>query len=245
MSLLILASAYTDDFGRWAALRDSAAKHGALLHVMGQGQPHPGWMQSIQLAIEFLKQREEQYVVLTDSFDVVMSRWDAREVCLLIDSAPDLIMSVEWWVWPRGPWAQAYAHLEGRHHWFAINGGQYCGRREQMIAMWEAMVWRWQHGQETAGGGSQELLHKMYQDGAAFTLDLECRIFQTMFGPHRDLIKERDGKAFNIITGSYPMFLHFNGGAPGLKEWKETLWKGSPVASASGATTPEESAPGA
>jgi hypothetical protein len=223
MSTLILSSAYTDDYTRWAALRDSAARYGVMLNVMGQGQNYPGGMVTIQRAIDFLKTREEQYVVVTDSFDVVMSRWDEREVNLLIDAAPDLIMSVEWWVWPKGPWDKAYSHLVGRHRWFAINGGQYCGRREQLIKMWEAMLWRWDRGQETAGGSSQELLHKMYNDGAAFTLDLECRIFQSMYGGHAHLIKVKDGRAFNTITGSHPMFLHFNGGAPGMREWKETL----------------------
>jgi hypothetical protein len=182
-------------------------------------------MEDLRSTIEWLKAREEKYVVATDTFDTIISRWDPEELKLLIDSAPDLIMSVEWWVWPKGPWEKAYAHLAGRHRWFAINGGQYCGRREQLIAMWEAMMWRWDQGQETAGGTSQELLHLMYQDGAAFTLDLECRIFQSMYGPHAHLIKMRDGKAFNTVTGSYPMFLHFNGNAPGLKEWADTLCK--------------------
>ncbi len=222
MSILVMGGAHTTDIYKFRHLHNSAARLGVELCILGYGKTFDPWP-SIQNCIDFAKSRTEPYILLTDTFDVLMSRWNEQELRMMMDAAPDLIISVEWWVYPKGPWASAYAALEGRYRWYAINGGQYCGRREQMIAMWEAMLWRARQGQETAGGSSQELLHKMYLDGAAFTLDLECRIFQSMFGPHAPLIVSKDGRAFNTITGSYPMFLHFNGGAPGIEEWSKVL----------------------
>jgi hypothetical protein len=71
----------------------------------------------------------------------------------------------------------------------------------------------------------------MYAAGYPFTLDTECEIFQIMgkrsvkhvdwlntFGPP---------KAYNTLAHSFPMFLHFGGRAPGMREWYERLYGGS------------------
>lgn len=219
--ILVLSSDYSFQ-DRSRLLVSSAAKHKVPLHVFGIDQEypqHPGPKKTIERGIAFLKERTEQYVVITDGFDVLVTRWNPAELIMMIDSAPHLIISVEWWVWPEGPWKAAYQHLDGRYNWFAINGGQYCGRRDQLIAMWEYMVGIF----DRESHNSQRCLHRMYQDGAAFTLDLECRIFQSMYGPHDHMIVVQDGQAFNAVTGSNPMFLHFNGGAKGIERWNSAL----------------------
>jgi hypothetical protein len=242
--ILVLTGAYTSDESRWAALRESAYRHNVPLVRLGEGTEYRG-MEGIQDSIDFLKTREERYIVATDAYDVIVNRWNPEEVKRMIDSAPDLIMSVEHWTWPQGPWAGAYKHLNGRYAWYAINGGQYAGRREQIINMWECMLIDWRAGKAPNGGSSQEILHQYFGERGPiegkrvwpFTLDLECRLFQSMYGPPAQFIRLQtltaEGhsllkpKALNTVTSSVPMFLHFNGGAPGLAQWAEKL-KGEP-----------------
>jgi len=236
--ILVLSGAYTSNPDRWAAFRESCEKHKVPTHVLGIGETYPG-MGAIANAMGCLQTRSEEYIVATDSYDVICSRWDEDEVRLLIDSAPDLIMSVEPLVWPVGS-PDSYPSKD-RHKWRAICGGQYAGRREQVIEMWSEMLNRWHTGQESLGGSSQELLHRMQYNRRRFTLDLECRLFQSMIGENAKLIYG-DGfgarrpwrglaglprhRAYNTITKTYPMFLHFNGGpgkSPGMEEWRKLL----------------------
>jgi hypothetical protein len=220
--ILVASSAYTSDPSTWRYLRESAAKHKVPLHVIGEGQPFPG-MGAIRNGIELLRSRSEEYVIITDAYDVIVNRWDEDEVRMLIDAAPSLIMSVEPKVWPVAEDLEAaYSHLAGRYKWFAINGGQYAGRREQIMAMWQEMLLRWDCGQAINGGSSQEILHRMYADKRPFTLDLECRLFQTMIGEAARHIVPNP-MAYNTATHNWPMFLHFNGKTPGIEEWGKIL----------------------
>jgi hypothetical protein len=235
--ILVLSFAYTTDGSKWRALRNSCMKHRVPLHVMGQGQHHPGPC-GFEEAAEFLKERSEEYIVITDSFDVICNRWDEDELRMLIDSAPNLIVACDPYTWPF-EYAPLYEHLAKRYKWFSPCGGQYAGRRRQVIAMWEEMMRLWAAGVAIHGGTSQELLTLMY-NGKGFTLwpfilDLECRLFQSMIEPHARYImktfrphgQEPLWVAQNTITKSYPMFLHFNGQkanlSPSFEEWKKIL----------------------
>ena len=231
--ILVLSFAYTTDGSKWRALSDSCAKHCVPLHVMGYGKQHPGPC-GFEEATEFLKSRSEEYIVITDSFDVLCNRWDEDELQMLIDSAPNLIVACDPYTWPF-EYAPLYEHLAKRYKWFSPCGGQYAGRRTQVIAMWEEMMLRWQAGTAIHGGTSQEILLQLrsmkYRNPWPFTLDLECRLFQSMIEPNaRYIMKESIGdgrRARNALTHSYPMFLHFNGQAanlsPSFEEWKKVL----------------------
>ena len=250
---LVLSFAYTQDNSQWHAFWRSCVQRGAPLYMMGMGQQHPGPC-GFEEATEFLKSRSEEYIVITDSFDVICNRWDEDELQMLIDSAPNLIVSCDPYTWPF-EYAPLYEHLAKRYKWFSPCGGQYAGRRTQVIAMWEEMMRLWALGAARHGGTSQEILNLMYMGSRMpplpswpFTLDLECRLFQSMIEPHaRYIMKAQNGGgvgagfgdrichnnsagawlAHNSITGSHPMFLHFNGQkanlSPSFEEWKKIL----------------------
>lgn len=158
--------------------------------------------------------RDEPYVVLTDAYDVLMVRWDEAELIGRIEEAGGLLVSTEAGCWPDGPWCSVYGG--GR----AANGGQYCGRRQQVIAFLETINRRLP--EVTAGGGSQETIHRMIADGYPAKLDLNCEIFQSMSGSSSADISMHQGQVFNHATGSMPMFAHWNGRTPGMEEF----WKG-------------------
>ncbi len=217
MNTLVMCGAWTTDRSRWAALRESAERFQVNLHDLAQGNPHFPDMETFPRNIEFLEQREEKYVVVTDAYDTLVNRWDERELARLIDSAPHCIMSVEEKCWPHdGPYEDGYSHI-GDHPWKFICGGQYCGRRADIIELFRELYRRWQRGDSTRGGSSQEILHQIYAERFfPLSLDLECRIFQSMLGKNRDLIRNEKGIGFNAHTASFPMFLHWNGQGPGI-----------------------------
>lgn len=233
--ILVLTSAYTPNEAQWYPFYRSCMDRHVPVHVLGLDEELPPGLDPIKRGVEFLEKRTEEYIIITDSFDVLCNRWNPDEVRMQIDSAPNLIMSVEPLVWPEGC-PDTYPPAD-RYKWRAINGGQYAGRREQIIEMWRVMWERWVAGEAHRGGSSQEILHYLYdvRDDWPFTLDLECRLFQSMIGPNAQYIVPRgggwskkgfsqgNGIAFNSVTGSCPMFLHFNGKALGIDEWTKIL----------------------
>ena len=221
--ILVVSTAYTTDESRYKIFRDSCARHDVPVKSLGIGETYPD-MHVLEAVANFLELRDERHIVLTDAYDALVNRWYERELSRLIDSAPHCMMSVEPQVWPVGQWHKAYAQLDGRYRWKAICGGQWCGRREQMIEVLKAIYAGWKAGGATAGGTSQEILHKMYAGlllGGRwpFTLDLSCTIFQSMIGPEAKLIDDHVGCAYNTVTHSTPMFLHFNGQGQDLSEY--------------------------
>lgn len=221
--LLVLSGA--SDLSRAKGLLDTAHLKGVPLRMLAYTGD---CMENMCIALRFLEATPDiERVVLIDSYDVLVNRWAQDELIRAIDSAPDLIMGVESNLWPAGqPYAKKYEQLAKRHPWYAINGGMFCGRRAEMIYALRKLEFKWQLGDAVAGGSNQELLHQLYADGELFTLDLECRIFQSMYGETASrVVPMRDGscRAINRVTQAVPMFLHFNGQAPGLAEWTKRL----------------------
>lgn len=213
--VLVVSGAYTTDESRWRIFKQSCERHEVPFHVLGVGATSYSAEESLGNVIAFLETREERYIVLTDSYDVIVNRWDERELKYIIDSAPDLVMSVETNIWPDGPWVRAYSHLEG-YLWKGICGGQYCGSRDRMLHTLRDVEQALQMGRGKLGC-SQEILHEMFKEKFVecrthpFALDLRCEIFQSMLGPHATEIIDAGDIAWNKVTRSRPMFLHFNG----------------------------------
>jgi hypothetical protein len=225
--LLVLSGA--SDLSRAKGLLDTASHRGVPLKML---QYTGECMENMCIALRYLEAHADiERVVLIDSYDVLVNRWAPDELIRAIDSAPDLIMGVESNLWPAGqPYAKRYEQLAKRHPWYAINGGMFCGRRDDMIFVLRRLEEMWHDGRAVAGGSNQELLHQLFADGdIPFTLDLECRFFQSMFGEQQSAVEwefsypHGCGWARNTQTSSIPMFLHFNGQAPGLAEWTKRL----------------------
>lgn len=221
-NMLVLAPAYTTEDSTWRCLRESAELNGVELcmYGLGWGFPH---LEAYRTAIELAQRFTGDYVLHTDAYDVLINRWNELEVANLIENSPDgLIISCNDECWPAGPWSDAYR--KGTTPWWSACGAQYTGRKEQMIWLWEEFL----NGKWSAecGGGNQEMLHRMQTAGRDLSLDTECRIFQIMGHQSRPHIAIKDGKAYNKLTGTFPMFLHYGGRAPGIEEMFERLYGG-------------------
>ncbi len=211
--VVIISGAFTEDPGQWIKMRLSCERLGANLHVIGPGRPFPGYPAMLE-GIAYLKSITTPYVVHSCSYDVFLTRWDEAELIGAIESAGGLIVSTEAECWPAGPWCDVYKGGRG------ANGGQYCGRREQVIDFMETMYGRL--GEVTAGGGNQEIIHRMLSDGYPAALDLNCEIFQSMSGQSIMDVSVHQGQFVNHKYGTFPMFVHFNGRTPGIDAfWKE------------------------
>mgnify|MGYP001577883455 CR=1 FL=1 len=211
MRLSVIAAASNRIEARY--LVESADKHKVPLTVYDKGGndlPMEEWIRRVRI-------QPAEYVLSTDAYDVLVSRWDEDEVISLIDAEPSgIINSCEADCWPGGPWAAAY---KPETPWWACNGGQFCGRREAIVAMLEENA----RQVNTAGGGNQERLHRMVAAGYPIGLDQKCRIFQSMAGVASKYIGSLDGNLFNSFTGTYPMFAHFNGRTMGIEIWRDLL----------------------
>ncbi len=211
MSIVVISGA--SDRREAQGLIETAAVHRVPLHVVSPG----GNDVPLKVLVDLLRARSEEYIVLTDAYDVLFSRWDGVELVALIDAEPSgLINSCESDCWPAGPWCAAYKQ---ETPWWACNGGQVCGKREALVEM----TMESQKHPITAGGGNQERLHRMIADGYPIGLDNHCRVFQSMTGAAAIHVECRERKVFNSFTRSWPMMLHFNGRCPGMETWRKAL----------------------
>jgi len=220
----VFSAAFTTNRSRFRLLEESAERQGLRVNFFGADRAFSEWEPSnstfltkviLGKLIEVLRESEAEYVVLTDSFDTLCCRWNPEEVIAEIDAAGGLLISAEANCFPEGPWHEKYDSVFPESPWRYGNLGQTCGLRRRLIKFFE-------DGLERLNLDSthiQEAFHRMWMEGYPAELDYECRIFQSMFLDVSKNITWDGKKVRNPITGSEPMFLHFNGRAPGIEEW--------------------------
>ena len=208
-------------------MRESAARFNVSLYVIGNGKEYPAGTSVYNDLSDYIKTLDCEYVLLTDSYDVMIVRWDEEEVIRAVDSSlGNLLVAAHDDLWPRGPWMASYP-VNGTP-WRCANGGQIAGTKESILWLCDQFTSnKWPVA--ATGGGNQEMLHRMHAAGVPFTVDTSCSIFQTLRGPSRLFVALRDGIVFNTVTNSIPMFLHFAGGQPGLADWFKRLYGLDPV----------------
>lgn len=216
--VLVMTSAYNTDPSTWRVIRESARANKMDLHVIGVGRPFPQ-LGTYRDMIEYAQsqpQSQYNYILLTDGYDVMVNRWDEQELVGLIDRQPGkLLVSCNDECWPAGPWDASYPDYGTP--WRTACGGQYAGSRDAVIGLWqEFLSGKWP---VEAGGGNQEMLHRMWAAGYEMGLDRECQVFQIMgHGSQPYVGCNGKTKVVNIQTLTVPMFLHWGGRAPGMEE---------------------------
>jgi len=227
----VVTTAFTNNDSDWFFIRESARIVGLPLHVHGLGQNYPH-LAGLPGFMEFVDKIDSDYILVTDAFDVIVNRWDEAEVMRHVDKAKgNLFVSANDECWPAGPWFESYP--DNGTPWRSACGGQYVGTKQAILELWsEFLSGKWE---QTAGGSTQEMLHRMHEGGVPFTVDSRCAVFQIMghnSQPHvcvTTCVTEipRLPQAYNDITDTCPMFLHFGGRAPGLQEWFDKLYGGA------------------
>lgn len=233
--VLLLAGAHTRDENAWAPLKISCERLDVPFFVCGTNNPKSNFSNDPQLfmdcvkeALEILTKTPEPYIIISDAYDVLASRWNEDELIDRIEeSLGKLLISCEANCFPNGRWKSLYdSDLNlSESPWRYANGGQFCGRKDKVINLMEVLRNRMK---EATTGGANEILHILWTEGFPFTLDYECKIFQSMYTDEsRHVIKHFNNgngmQVLNTFHQTYPMFLHFNGRAPGMPEWYKAL----------------------
>ena len=238
MSFLVLGPAHTSDRNAWAGLRDTCELFGVPLKVIGMDKPmsYPSndprlFLESLPGTLAELEASTADYVVITDTFDVLACRkWDGDYVASIIEAQPGkLLVSCEANCFPDGPWRQHYDGLS-TSPWRYPNAGQFCGTRGAVIEFLssaEAFV-RIQPLDNPFVGATQEALHRMAMHDYPMGLDCKCRVFQSMYTNWAWIVGTTERPAAppivkNWCTNEEPFFLHFNGRAPNMHVWYKTI----------------------
>jgi hypothetical protein len=240
-SVAVITCAFTNNPDHWRYLRESAKINGLNLHVIGNGKNFPGNVDVFKELIPYVESLDDEYILLTDGYDVLVNRWNEDEVIELVDASRGLLVSCNDECWPEGPWCKSYP--DNGTPWRTACAGQYVGKKVNVLWLWrEFLGGRWS---QECGGSTQEMMHRMYDYAAIaaiqtgivwpkpFELDTRCQVFQIMGRNSQPQVflpvAKYDGdmtllRATNRITGMIPMFLHFGGRAPGMAEWFDRLY---------------------
>jgi hypothetical protein len=220
----VIGGAYTSYPSQYEKLATTAKKFGMPLTIIGEGRSYPSIPTAIDEAVAAVNNAAD-YVVITDTYDTLVCRWDADEVIASIDAEPSgLLISTEASCWPPGTWCSAYKN--GRY----INGGQMCGRREAVAEVLRKI----RDYEPVAGGSTQEALHVLYASGYPMGLDF-CEIFQSMSGDGSKPVVWSGERVINEQFFSLPMLMHFNGRTPNADVWYERIMA-CPIATSTNAT---------
>lgn len=207
------------DLSNCALFTESCKKNNVIPHILMEGN-------NLNDLISFVEKIDAEYILHTDSFDVIMNRWDEIEVLARLRDS-HILFATESNCYPNSNWS---SHFEPITSWPYPNGGQYLGKKERIIDLWKEMMsgkWLIEYG-----GGTQEQIQRMFMaERIGYRLDYFCNIFQSMCGNSSAIIiKEWEKKykiynlAYNLETESFPMFLHFNGRTQGIEEWFKKLY---------------------
>lgn len=187
----------------------------------------------IRYSLEFLKSREEPFVLWADSHDSIVLSPAAAILDKYQRVGQLILISAEKTCWPDASISTHFPYPPPPYHnspWRFINSGGWMGERHAVIAaltsMSEFYVDRWP-------GDDQRCWQEWYLRSGPLgrsvcRIDAGCEVFQTMasvasheLGPNGE----------NLVTHTQPKILHFNGRIPGIGTWYRTLtgdlgWKG-------------------
>lgn len=202
------------------------------LHGYGEGKNWPGFtIGKIQGPLEFLKTRDEPFVMFGDGHDTIII--DTAETILdkFQRFGYPVLFSAEKNCWPDATLAKHFPFPKPPYHnspWRFPNAGGWMGQREAVIDMLTAA---WEYNNQWQNDDTRcfvELYLKQYSWRSYITFDYGCQIFQTMCQTHSH---ELGPNGENLVTHNKPSTLHFNGRVPGIGLWYRTLtgdlgWKG-------------------
>ncbi len=175
------------------ALRDSAARNGMDLIVLGLGEPWQGFGTKIIKAYQYLKTLDGYtHFIFLDAYDTLFLK--------PITYVPDhLLFSTEKHKWPD----QNAPYPESNDTWKYLNSGAYMGPISDFIELIDANPVKYEDD-------DQLYFTNIYLKGSNISLDTACKFFQSYAFIAPGDFKISD-KFRNNITGTEPSVIHFNG----------------------------------
>lgn len=215
---------YRENQGLWKFLRLSAQKCG--VEVGGWGGPVlPNYYQNrILNMMTYLESIASKYVLYCDSRDSLMVYHDPVKAIGLLDSyAKPVIVQAERNCYPYPELASQFP--DPGTPWKYLNAGGIFGERVAILECLEKI--KGLHvasGRKDEDASDQGYWSCLYLGGANFALDYECRLWQSMYLNEPGDCSVENGRVINkYFPGAEPQILHFNGNAPGIKDWYKAI----------------------
>jgi len=101
--------------------------------------------------------------------------------------------------------------------WRFLNSGAYVANREHLLACFE----KWPDIPNDAD--DQRWLAERFLEGNDILLDYKCKLIQNMCGSDHLMFMEY-GRAYNMLTHTEPLIVHFNGGTDITAPDRRGLW---------------------
>jgi hypothetical protein len=218
MSNLLVVSSTGDTYSPPASiLKASAAKFGYKLYWFTDP-----WSDYVGVKVlpmlELLKRGVPADYVMFSDRDCLLTAPEAELIKKFENSSADILLSTENACWPDPDLAEQYP--PSIFPWRFLNAGGIIGKQPALLKAYE---WVATHKLETVDD-QRRWTAAFLRGGLGIQLDTTCEVFQTMSGDSaRHLKVDANGRLHNILTGSGPCHLHFNGKLPGIEEWWEKL----------------------
>ena len=164
-------------------------------------------------ALAVLESSNEDYVLCCDCMDVAFLAGEAEILDKFLEFKCGFVVSGE-----RNALHQmekSSAVLQSYPGYFKeINVGLWIGKRTHAIDVLSEAIRRFRYHDDTHGQDTlQTWLPLMYVagDGPEFEIDRDCKLFQSMNAIHGPDVKMFGKRAHNLVTGNWPVALHYNG----------------------------------
>mmetsp|Transcript_821 Transcript_821/g.2728 ORF Transcript_821/g.2728 Transcript_821/m.2728 type:complete len:953 (-) Transcript_821:2162-5020(-) len=204
-----------------------------LLHVVGIGEVFTGYGWKLQRVRRYLVRHRHRYdlALFIDSFDTYTFASPVEIVEKFLAFEVPMVVSGEVNIWPE-PHLKDFMPVSSQDgHYKYPNSGTYMGWVSYIIEFYSGPIAI--QAKSICVDDQGELIKALARNGSAFAIDHQAALFQTLFGSAKDDIQVRDGRPFNVVTGTRPCVLHANG------------WDKAPllrIVTESGRFTPDEAA---
>ena len=167
----------------------------------------PGGGQKINLLYETLKElKEEQIILITDSYDVIMSSNSKEIIEKYKKFNKDIVFASESCCWPNKNIAQNYPQITGKKNIY-LNSGGFIGKVKTIRTIISTVK---------NNCDDQEWYTRIFlsEEGRKIiTLDYNCEIFQCLNEAEEELkIDFTKSRIRNKNNNTYPCQIHGNGG---------------------------------
>lgn len=212
------------DPGPWRHLRLSSEACGVTVNGYGSGPFLYHYKAKVLDMITYLESISSEYIFYVDSCDSIVARWSPEDSFKVLEfyDAP-MVMSAEKNLHPFKWQEDRFPPAPGP--WKYLNSGGFFGERNFIIdGLRKLTEIHYRRGAPDNDGSDQGYWNQLWLDTKSFAMDVECRLFQTLFMEEEGDFSLVDGKfRNNFFPGSSPAILHFNGNATGIDRWLKDL----------------------
>eukprot|EP00050_Salpingoeca_kvevrii_P008731 m.304754 g.304754 ORF g.304754 m.304754 type:complete len:826 (-) comp17278_c0_seq1:63-2540(-) len=192
-------------------LEESVERLGLKLHIAGMGGFFKGYGWKLKTVHKFLVENSADFdiVLFADSFDTFIF-CSAEEILDKFEQFNSrMVVSGEVNLWPNPNLAPYLppAHRFGRYPF--PNSGGYIAQIPYLIRLLEREIkipWK-----SNCADDQGELIKALARKNHVFEVDINSKIFQTLYGYAKDDVTAGEGRVSNIITHSQPCMIHANG----------------------------------